>query len=227
MKYLTLQTNKKSVVQSEKQKKIKSELRSSVGYGLYNGWGNNQTIYGYHSYTLDDVNITAQRNSKMRLNEFKKFIDFTDKNVLDFGCNVGAMLHHLSEIKEGIGIDFDSKCINAATNIAEILEYTNQNFYVHDCDKDSYEELKDKITFKPDVIFLLSLGSWIQTWRELYSFCLDYKEVSIVLEINNEDEGIPQLEFFRERGYEPEMIINNSLDDCTYNNRRRTYLIKK
>jgi SAM-dependent methyltransferase len=184
-------------------------------------------MYGYHSYTLDDVNITAQRNPKMRLDEFRKFIDFADKNVLDFGCNVGAMLHHLPEIKEGIGIDFDPKCINAATNIAEILEYTNQKFYVHDCDKDSYEELKDKITFKPDVIFLLSLGSWIQTWRDLYSFCLEYPEVSIVLEINNEDEGKPQLEFFRENGYEPELIVNHSLDDSTNNNRRRTYLIKK
>jgi len=227
MKHVTLQINKKAVVQSEKQKRIKSELRSSVGYSLYNGWGNNQSMYGYHSYTLDDVNITAQRNPKMRLDEFRKFIDFTDKNVLDFGCNVGAMLHHLPEIKEGIGIDFDPKCINAAANIAEILEYTNQKFYVHDCDKDSYKELKDKITFKPDVIFLLSLGSWIQTWRDLYSFCLEYPEVFIVLEINNEDEGKPQLKFFRENGYEPELIVNHSLDDSTNNNRRRTYLIKK
>lgn len=227
MKHVTLLTNKKSEVQSETQKKIKSQLKSSVGYGLYNGWGNNQTINGYHSYNLDDVNIVGQRNPKMRLDEFKKFVDFKDKNVLDVGCNVGAMLHHLPEIKEGIGIDFDSKCIAAATNIAEILGYTNQTFHVHDCDKDSYEELKDKISFKPDVIFLLSLGSWIESWKELYSLCLDYPEVSIILEINNEDEGKPQLDFFREKGYEPEMIVNHSLDDCTDNNRRRTYLIKK
>lgn len=216
----------KNKEQNNIEEKIKYEIKSSVGYGLYNGWGNNQTQNGYHSYNIGDVNIVGQRNPKIRLDQFKKFIEFENKKVVDFGCNVGAMLHHLPEISEGIGIDFDEKCINAANNIAKILGYTNQKFYVHDCDKDSYKELKNKLTFNPDVIFLLSLGSWIKSWRELYSFCLEYKGSVIILEINNEDEGKPQLEFFRTKGYDPKLIIDNSIDDSTNNNRRRTYLIE-
>lgn len=228
MKYVTLQTNRSDnneIKELTLEDKIKSQLRKTVGYGLYNGWGN-RTAYGYHSYNVNGLNIPGQRNPKIRLESFKNYVDFNQKNVLDFGCNVGAMLHHLPEIKKGIGIDFDSRCINAAKNISELLGYKNQEFIVHDCDKESYESLSEKISFKPDIIFLLSLGSWIQSWRELYDSCLNY-DATIILEINNEDEGKPQLEFFIERGIQPEIILNNSLDDMTGNNLRRTYLIKK
>jgi SAM-dependent methyltransferase len=206
---------------------IKLELVKTT-YDLgYNGWNNNRTNYGYHSYNIENINIIGQRNPKIRIDNFKKFIKFTDKNVLDFGCNVGAMLHHLPEIKEGIGFDFDQKCINAANNISDILGYSNQKFFVHDFDKNTYGDLRKKISFKPDIIFLLSLGSWVKSWRQLYSFCLEYNNVNIVLEINNYEEGKPQLDFFSENGFDPKIIIDNSLDDITNNNKRKTYLIKK
>jgi SAM-dependent methyltransferase len=209
-----------------RQKKIESELVSSVGYSLYNGWGN-RTKFGYHSYNIDEINIVGQRNPKKRLDQFKNHVNFEGKNVLDFGCNVGAMLHHLPEIKSGIGFDYDEKCIKVASNIANILGYENQKFLVHDCDKNSYDELKTKIDFKPDVIFLLSLGSWIKSWKNLYDLCLTYENVDILLEINNEREGSSQLQFFEDRRYKPNLIIDNSKDDSTNNNLRKTYLIKK
>ena len=205
--------------------KIKEELSKTVGNRKYNGW-NNRTSYGYHSYNLGGINITGQRNPEMRLNEFKKYVDFTDKVVVDFGCNVGAMLHHLPEIKEGLGFDYDGNCINAATNIAKLIDRDNLKYYTHDFDKNSYNDLTDKINKKPDIILLLSLGSWVKSWEKLYSLALDYNG-QVILEINNEDEGKPQLDFFRKKGYEPKMIVNNSLDDSTGNNRRRTYLIEK
>ena len=57
--------------------------------------------------------------------------------------------------------------------------------------------------------------------------CIDYGDVSIVLEINNEVEGKSQLDFFVEKGFTPQLILDNSLDDTTGNNLRKTYLIKK
>ena len=227
MKTVILKTNSSNKPKNVIENKIKSQLRTTLGEKLYNGWDNNRTLYGYHSYNIDDINIEGQRNPKIRLNEFKKFVDFKDKNVLDFGCNVGSMIHHLPEINEGIGFDFDERCIKAANNISEILNHNHNKFMVHDCDKDSYVSLKEKINFNPDIIFILSLGSWIKSWEKLYEMCLTYTNISIILEINNEVEGKPQLDFFIKRGFDTELILDNSLDDCTGNNLRKTYLIKK
>lgn len=210
---------------NNREGQIKKELTKTVGKSHYNGW-HNRTNYGYHSYNIDDINIIGQRNPKIRINEIKKHVDFSEKNVIDFGCNVGAMLHHLTEIKNGLGFDYDEKCINAANNISNILGRDNLNYIVHDFDKNSYKELKDKINIKPDIIFILSLGSWVKSWHELYDVCLQY-DCEIILEINNVDEGKSQLDFFSQRGFAPELIINNSLDDSTGNNRRKTYLINK
>jgi len=205
--------------------KIKKELVKTVGVKRYNGW-DNRTTYGYHSYKIGEVNIPGQRQPKIRLDGFKKYIEFADKVVIDFGCNVGAMLHHLPEIKLGVGFDYDENCINSANNIAKLINKDNLSYHTHDFDKDGYDNLLNKITEKPNIILLLSLGSWVSTWRELYSLALEY-DAQIILEINNEDEGKSQLDFFTNKGYEPKMIVNNSSDDLTGNNRRRTYLIEK
>ncbi len=207
------------------ENKIKDELIKTVGNRKYNGW-NNRTSFGYHSYNMGDINIVGQRNPKIRLDDFKKHLDFTDKNVIDFGCNVGAMLHHLPEIKNGLGLDYDSFCINAANTIAKILDRDNLNYQVHDFDQDGYDVLESKIDIEPDIIFLLSLGSWVKSWKVLYQTALD-TDATIVLEINNEEEGKPQIEFFENNGCDVKLIVDNSLDDSTGNNRRRTYIITK
>ena len=209
----------------ERTEKIKEELIKTVGKSHYNGWYN-RTTFGYHSYNIDEINIIGQRNPKIRLDDIRKYVDFKEKNVVDFGCNVGAMLHHLYEINKGLGFDYDNNCINSANNISKILKRDNIEYFVHDFDKNTYEELKSKINLKPDIIFILSLGSWIKTWKKLYSLALEY-ECKIILEINNEEEGKSQLNFFINKGYKPKMIVNNSLDDSTGNNKRRTYLIEK
>lgn len=207
-----------------KEEQIKKLLSKTVGPSQYNGW-NNRTAFGYHSYNIGDVSILGQRNPNVRLRNYKKHIDFKNKVVLDFGCNVGAMLHHLENIKLGIGFDYDKNCINAAIEISKILGRNNLNFFAHDFDKNEYSELKNKISEKPDIIFLLSLGSWVKSWEKLYSLCCDFNCI-IVLEVNNEEEGSKQLDFFKKRGLNTELILDNSLDDCTGNNRRRSYIIK-
>jgi SAM-dependent methyltransferase len=196
---------------SEIQEQIHRELLNTTG-GF--GWHTN----GYHSFEMEGVNIIGQRRPKLRLDLMKQHYDFTDKTVIDFGCNVGGMLFHLPELKHGYGYDKEIRYINAARNIQKILHRDNLTFDLLDTDKNDFS----KITVKPDLIFLLSLGSWMN-WQLLYSYCAELS-VSIILEINNEDEGIPQLSFFNKKGYNCKLIIPNSLDDTTGNNKRRTYL---
>ena len=205
---------------------IKNKLHDTTLKGHYNKWKNTDKCYvGYHSFNFGNVTLKGQRNPLIRLKSFKTVFDFTNKNVVDFGCNTGGMLHHLPEINNGLGFDYDIKCINAAKHLSNIIKYNNTLlFKQHDFDKNSYQDLKNKITFKPDIIFLLSLGSWIKSWKELYKTALSYK-CPIILEINNEKEGVSQLQFFKNNNKNLKLIINNSLDDCTNNNRRRTYII--
>ena len=213
---------------NSKENQIKNLLMETVGHSHYNGW-HNRTTYGYHSYTLDDVDIKGQRTPAHRLQALRDAgIDFTDKRVLDCGCNVGAMLHHLPEIKWGMGLDYDAKCIHAAKGIAEVLGVEEKlRFFVHDFDRMNYDIFTQRVSFTPDYIFLLSLGSWIQSWQELYKTCdsMLLSSGKVILEINNEVEGRDQLNFFTNLGREPQLIIDNSLDDTTGNNLRRTYLV--
>ena len=211
---------------SDKEDKIKRELVLTTSAAHYNGW-NNRTTYGYHSYNLEGVLIEGQRKPSARLSHMRQKIDFKNKNVLDLGCNVGSMLHHLSpEINRGIGLDFDAKCITAAKNISDILEYDNLNFHIHDFDKNSYKSMFEKVDFKPDIVFILSLGSWVKNWKPLYLTCLKY-ECVIVLETNNDTEGAPQLEFFQKNGLTIESLAEHSKDDSTGNHGRKTYLISR
>ena len=52
-------------------------------------------------------------------------------------------------------------------------------------------------------------------------------EVFYVFKRNNDKEGLPQLELFQKLNCDIKCIIDNSLDDTTNNNLRKTYLITK
>ncbi len=205
---------------------IKIELRKTKNYVKYNKWSNSRTEFGYHSFNIDEINIIGQRNPKKRLEAMKKYVNFTNKNVVDFGSNVGAMLFHLSEIKNGIGFDYDDKCIEAANNIKKILNDTKSEFFVFDFDKDDFKILKDKINFKPDIMFILSMGAWVKNIIKLLEFCTDLKG-TIILETNNDKIGKQEIDFFKNHNIEVKLIINNSEDDSTIENKssRKTYLI--
>ena len=208
----------------KKEEYIKKELSKTVGHSKYNGW-NNCTSYGYHSYDLDGIFIQGQRNPIKRIDIFKQHVSFANKNVIDFGCNVGAMLHHLPEINSGVGFDYDEKCINAGNKISELLGLKNKiSLHTHDFDLDSYEKLKNK-TLNFDICFLLSLGSWIKSWDKLYDLSCKISSL-IILETNNSTEGSAQLQFFEERNKQILQISKQSIDDSTGNHGRETFLIK-
>lgn len=205
---------------------IKDKLKNTVGNNHYNGWYN-RTVYGYHSFNIYNINIIGQRNPLQRINLFRKYISFENKKVIDFGCNNGGILFHLPEISFGIGYDYDEKCINFANNLSKILNYNNTLKFIQK-DLNNFNLLKDQDinNQKIDIIFLLSLGSWVKNWKTLYINCLNKTEY-IILETNNDKEGKSQLELFRNKGCKIEMIIDNSKDDITGNNRRKSYLIYK
>lgn len=206
---------------------IKNELRKAIGYKNYNNWENKRTEYGYHSFNIDEIDIRGQRIPLKRLKRIKKFVNFENKTILDVGCNVGGMIFHLPEIEYGYGLDFDKNIIEAALNIRRILDFNNSDFYVFDFDRDSLEYLDTLIKKDIDIIFLLSIGSWIKNTEKLFDWCIE-KESQIVMETNSNKTGNSHLEFFKKRGYEITLISKISNDDISDKNYcRKTFLLKQ
>lgn len=205
-------------------------LRKTTRECKYNGWKNSPALpAGYHSFSFANIHIRGQRDAAARLNEFRKHVSFKGKNVVDFGCNTGGMLLHLPEIRHGLGLDYDADCIAAATYINKIQHLSSRHLEFVPCDliQEETKAIRQRITFKPDILFLLSLGSWITNWPRLYQLACDYADATIILEVNNAEEGKTQLEFFRQRGYDLQEIVAHSTDDITGNARRQTYLARR
>ena len=192
-------------------------LGTTSNIKLYNHW-NNSYSNGYHSFSINNFFHQGQRNPIKRLKIFNDHIDFKNKKVLDLGCNTGGMLFHLNDIKSGTGIEFDKRCLEFSNYFKKILCCGNINFYNYDLNNYS-------ITEEYDIIFVLSLGSWVKNWKKLYENCIEKSKV-IVLEINNVEEGKPQIEFFKNKYCKIKEIIESSQDDITKNYKRKTYIIK-
>jgi hypothetical protein len=190
---------------------------TSSGSKHYNGW-HNRTNFGYHSFDIFNFHVSGQRNPLKRLNIIKQHYSFDNKRVLDLGCNTGGMLLHLPEIRVGSGIDYDKNCIQVAKNISDTLKYNNTlEFNVMDLNNLTIET-------SWDVIFVLSIGSWVKDWDKLYTNCIKHAK-TVILETNNDTEGRPQLDLFRKYNCNIKLISTESNDDITGNIGRKTYII--
>lgn len=174
--------------------------------------------YGYHTHYIDGKELGGQRNTKERLKIFKEYVDFTNKTVVDFGCCTGAMLFYLDDIKSGIGLDIDDKYITAANIIKNYLNKDNLTFKVF-----NLEQTLDTLRIQADIAMCLSLGSWIKNWKELYKYCRDNTGI-MILETNNEQEGVKQIEYVKTLYSSVKMVCDKSLDDRTGNHRRQLWI---
>ena len=99
-------------------------------------------------------------------------------------------------------------------------------FYKEDLNTFDYKEFCTTKDFQPDIVFMLSIGSWVKNWNQLYSDVYA-SGAAILLETNNDTEGAPQLQLFRELQGSIQLVSDKSDDDCTGNFLRKTYLIQK
>jgi len=127
---------------------------------------------GYHSFELGGKRYTGTRDNVSRIEAIKGF-DFADKVVLDIGCNMGGMLHVLSDtIKYGVGIDFSPKCINAANVVKDLNGKNNVNFYVFDLDKEALDLIDGYVLEEEvDICMFLAIAMHIKKWKEVIEYC--------------------------------------------------------
>lgn len=210
---------------AEIKTKIGNALKNTTVGHNYNGWSNSRTDYGYHTFDIFNIKFTGQRNPVERLNIMRKHYSFENKYLIDIGCNTGGMLFHCTEISKGRGVDFDMKCLDAANVIKSNTKlYDHLDFIQRDLDKDNADIIFSN--GRADVVFLLSIGSWIKKWSDLYKLVMENTD-TIFLETNNDTEGVAQLDLFKNAGWDIQMISSESKDDITNNHGRKTYLIRK
>lgn len=177
---------------------------------------------GYHSIEINGHRLQGQRDPVKRLEEVP--IDFRGKTILDIGCNQGGMLFQLDGlVKWGVGIDYDSRMINAANRIKSLRKISTLNFYIFDLEKEPLNLIEDLIPeSKVDVIFLLSVCMWLENWREVVEFGCKISN-SMVFETNGSDEQQLAQEGHLRKLYENVLLLTKSSEDDPKQKRRKLF----
>lgn len=179
-----------------------------------------QYASGYHSINLGQKYFRGQRECNMRLSNVD--YDFKGKIVLDIGCNIGGMLHSISDkIKHGVGIDNDHRLINAANRIKAFNGENILAFYMFDIEKEPLELIPD---FMPseniDIIFLLSVCMWLKDPEKLIGFCSKSSGL-LLFETNGSDEQQSgQIAMLKKHYGSVKMVSEYSFDDEGQINRK-------
>lgn len=201
-----------------------NKVLSLLSYAKTSGQSYDGSLYesAYHSFQLKGYYFRGQREPSLRLQKVP--YDFCNKTVLDIGCNAGGMLHFLADkIKVGIGIDYDSRLINAANAIKTINKKNNLSFYRFDLENEELDMIKKLILSndgKVDICFLLSVCMWIKNWREVIAFVALISN-NLLFETNgSKQQQLAQIEELKKHYKDIKMIEEESIDDPGQPNRK-------
>ena len=184
-------------------------------------WFDRQQLFaGYHSVSIRGQKIKGQRDPEARLAKLP--YSFAGKRVLDIGCSNGGLLHALAnQIAFGVGVDFNSKCINAANTLKAVNGAGNIHFYTFDLDKEDLSMLGHFVLGAPvDVCLFLNLSLWVKRWREAFKACAELAESMVFEAHGSEEQQAEQLAFVRSVFSEVQLISEQSDDDPTYAKRK-------
>ena len=197
--------------------KIKNLLNFKKDSDKQANYAGQKFTAGYHQLTIGNENLQGQRDPSIRTAAVD--IDFTDKVVLDIGCNAGGILFSIQDkIKYGLGIDYDYKIINFANKVSKTENYKNLDFYTVDLDNDDFSVINNYSNQeeKFDVIFLLAVCMWIKTWPELIEWTRENCKIC-VFETNGKSKQQDQQVAKLKEVYSSVRLINdNSADDDHY-----------
>lgn len=204
----------------DKYSKIKNLLQyTTTSDKTYNG---KEYEGGYHTLNILGNIVKGQRDPKQRLLDVP--YNFTEKTVLDVGCNQGGMLFEIqNKINQGIGIDFDHRLINVANRVKQLNDYSNLNFFVFDLEQEDFNLLENFADEKIDIIFLLSVCMWIKNWKEFCLWC-SLNAKSCLFETNGKKyEQDEQIEFLKTLYKTVILVRGKSTDDESQTKRKLYY----
>ena len=171
---------------------------------------------------LDGIKLKGQRDIAKRIEDLDTVVDFDGKVVLDIGCNMGGVLHNISQrIKYGVGIDCSSKCINAANIICDLNHVDNLSFFTFDLDKDNIDDIDDFVLAPSiDIVFFMAVAHWIKKWRKVIDKISLISPLLIFESNGSKEEQLTQEEYIRKVYDSVSMINSESTDDKSQKNRK-------
>jgi hypothetical protein len=207
-------------------------LKLSRGSIFSNAWAVTKDFpAGYHSFDIFGFYSLGQRNNSTRIDILERHLTLHGRSIVDLGSNTGGMLYHWPSPSHAIGIDFDKRAIFFAKLLKYIIgkqdiEYASRfKFRRQDLDDfDSGYLMNQFKKYRVDTVLLLSIGSWVKNWRELYTYVASFG-VEIILETNNDKEGEAQIQHFKNLNMRIKLLSENSNDDITGNSGRKMYQI--
>ena len=177
----------------------------------------------YHSIMIGGTRFAGQRDPGQRLEGVD--FEFDGATVLDIGCNQGGMLMEVADrIKYGIGIDYDSRVVNAANRVSSHRRNENLGFFAFDVEQEKLELVRNLLPdAKVDIVFLLAVCMWVENWRELITFCASISD-GLLFESNGTDEQQRDQEEYLKSTYGSVDLIRSTAPDDPQQKNRKLYL---
>lgn len=179
---------------------------------------------GYHTIELGGRRLEGQRQPAKRLTMVP--YDFRGKTVLDMGSNQGGMLFEIcGALKEGIGIDYDARMVNAANRIKAVRRAENVHFFVFDLEKEPLDLILDFLpNERVDIVFLLAVCAWLRNWRDVIDFAADISTSMLFETTGTDEQQADQEEYLRHIYRNVQLLASTSEDDPNQKRRRFIFL---
>ena len=139
-----------SVLQGSTTNTLQVNYSASKYEGGYNTWPNMfRFLPG-----VPNSHIKGQRDPRTRLRVLASHFDWSDKVVLDIGCNQGSMLLQIAHpessadyghrpIRLGVGVDGDPLLVNCATLMSRVMKCADVSFFAWNLDEGPGEKCSD------------------------------------------------------------------------------------
>lgn len=179
---------------------------------------------GYHTIDLGGRRLEGQRQPAKRLTLVP--YDFRGKTVLDIGSNQGGMLFEICGVlKQGIGIDYDPRMVNAANRIKAVRQAENVHFFVFDVEKEPLELVLDFLpNERVDIVFLLAVCAWLRNWRDVIDFAAGISTSMLFETTGTDEQQAQQEEYLRHVYRDVQLLAATSEDDPNQKRRKLLYL---
>jgi serine/threonine protein kinase len=168
----------------------------------------------YYALEYNGTFFPGERPWSKRWNELKNISDYSNKTIIELGCNMGLLSVSLLKdagAKKCIGVDHDSSILNSAKIISEVFNVSPEFFQI---DFDSKINWEDQLySFSADIIFALNVLNWVKNKERFLRFLSAFNEVIF------EGHDLPEIEKdrFAQLGF-------NSIQEIGYSERERIIL---
>ncbi len=132
----------------------------------------------YYALEFDGIYFPGERPWADRWKELKNISDYSNKTIIELGCNMGLLsvsLLKYAGAKKCIGVDHDSSILKSAKMISEVFNVTPYFFQIDFDSKSNWEE--ELYSFNADIIFVLNVLNWVKDKKRFLRFLSKFNEV--------------------------------------------------